>query len=231
MTNEDYLKWEPMLKKIAYKYRYNKLGLEVDDLIQIGAIGLLCCFDTYTESSGTSKLSYYYTCSEREILKEFTNLRRKKRCPKEKNLSLDAPIKSVSNGEAYIHEIVEDENVNIEFRVLDKMVVEEYKKEIDKVLEGIQKEILLLSLFSDKTDKEIAESFNIEYHRLKGMLYDAKRKLRTKSKPIRLRFLELQEASFDNYWISRRWDKYIRLKDEIYNLKRTLQKENRIKRS
>ena len=65
MTNQDYLQWEPMLKKIAYKYKNNKFGLEVDDLIQIATLGFIRGFQTYKKDYGYSELNYYYTCAER----------------------------------------------------------------------------------------------------------------------------------------------------------------------
>ena len=71
MTNQDYLQWEPMLKKIAYKYKNNKFGLEIDDLMQIATLGFINGFKTYKKDYNTSELNYYYTCAEREILKEF----------------------------------------------------------------------------------------------------------------------------------------------------------------
>ena len=79
MTNQDYLQWEPMLKRLARKYKNNKFNLDMEELIQIGALGLINVFDTYKDDKGTSRLSYYYTCVERYILKEFQGLGRAKR--------------------------------------------------------------------------------------------------------------------------------------------------------
>ena len=41
ITNEDYIKYEPMIYKIANRFKNNIYKLEVDDLVQIGAIGLI----------------------------------------------------------------------------------------------------------------------------------------------------------------------------------------------
>ena len=41
MTNQDYLQWEPMLKKLARKYKNNKFGIDMDELIQIEALALI----------------------------------------------------------------------------------------------------------------------------------------------------------------------------------------------
>ena len=55
MTNQEYLKWEPMLKKIARKYKNNKFGIDKEELIQIGAIALINVFDTYDGAKGASE--------------------------------------------------------------------------------------------------------------------------------------------------------------------------------
>ena len=50
MTNQEYLKWELMLKKIARKYKNNKFGIDMEELVQIGALALINVFDTYDET-------------------------------------------------------------------------------------------------------------------------------------------------------------------------------------
>ena len=58
MTNQEYLKWELMLKKIARKYKNNKFGIDMEELVQIGALALINVFDTYDETKGASELTY-----------------------------------------------------------------------------------------------------------------------------------------------------------------------------
>lgn len=226
MDNKDYLQWEPMLKKLAYKYRNNKVGLEIEDLIQIAAIGLLESFDTYKEGAGASKLTYYYTCSEREIKKEIKSLRCDKRYSKVKTVSLDAPV--IDEDDAYISDIIPDAKINTEASVIEEITIENYKYEIERFLEGEQKEVFLLRVFSEKSDPEIANYLNIKYKRVRHIFVDARRKLIRKSKLIKLRFFELQEAKSNN-WSSHNWARSIQYKTEIENLKKAIKRENKDK--
>lgn len=223
MTNQDYLQWEPMLKKLARKYKNNKFGIDMDELIQIEALALINVFDTYKDDKGTSKLSYYYTCVERYILKEFQSLGRAKRfC--NNLISLNKPIND--NDDIYMEEIIPDEDINVEKMALDTLIIKEYIDEINKVLKGNQRDIVILKIFDDKTDKEIADILNIKIDKISKAYSDARNKLVRKSNLIRLRFFELEKSKV-NSWKSTNWDKDIYYENEIENLKRALKRENR----
>lgn len=223
MTNQDYLQWEPMLKKLARKYKNNKFGIDMDELIQIEALALINVFDTYKDDKRTSKLSYYYTCVERYILKEFQSLGRAKRfC--NNLISLNKPIND--NDDIYMEEIIPDEDINVEKMALDTLIIKEYIDEINKVLKGNQRDIVILKIFDDKTDKEIADILNIKIDKISKAYSDARNKLVRKSNLIRLRFFELEKSKV-NSWKSTNWDKDIYYENEIENLKRALKRENR----
>lgn len=223
MTNQDYLQWEPMLKKLARKYKNNKFGIDMDELIQIEALALINVFDTYKDDKGTSKLSYYYTCVERYILKEFQSLGRAKRfC--NNLISLNKPIND--NDDIYMEEIIPDEDINVEKMALDTLIIKEYIDEINKVLKGNQRDIVILKIFDDKTDKEIADILNIKIDKISKAYSDTRNKLVRKSNLIRLRFFELEKSKV-NSWKSTNWDKDIYYENEIENLKRALKRENR----
>lgn len=224
MTNQDYLQWEPMLKRLARKYKNNKFNLDMEELIQIGALGLINVFDTYKDDKGTSRLSYYYTCVERYILKEFQGLGRAKRfC--NNLISLNKQINNTDD-EIYLEETVSDENINVENTALDTLIIKEYIDEIDKVLKGNQRDIIFLKIFDDKTDNEIADILNIKVNKVSKTYSEARNKLVRKSNLIRLRFFELERSKV-NSWKSTDWDKDIYYENKIESLRRELEKENR----
>ena len=226
MTNQEYLKWEPMLKKLARKYKNNKFGIDMEELVQIGAMALINVFDKYQDDKGASELSYYYTCVERYILREFQNLGRARRfC--ENSISLNKPINN-DNDDIYMDEIVPDKAINIEKAVLDTLIIKDYISEINRVLNGNQKDIILLKIFDDKTDKEIADEIEIEIKKVSKIYSSAKDKLIRKSNLIRLKYFELQRSKVDN-WKSKNWDTDIYYENEIENLKRAIKRENRDK--
>lgn len=225
MTNQEYLKWELMLKKIARKYKNNKFGIDMEELVQIGALALINVFDTYDETKGASELTYYYTCVEKYILREFQNLGRAKRFCNH-SISLNRPINN--DDDTYLDEIIPDRTINIEKTVLDTLIIKDYISEINRVLNGNQRDIILFKIFDDKSDKEIADILEIEITKVSQIYYKAKDKLIRKSNLIRLKFFELERSKL-NKWKSTYWNEAIYYETEIENLKRAIRRENKDK--
>lgn len=226
MTNQEYEKWEPMLKKIARKYKNNKFGIDMEELVQIGALALINVFDTYDETKGASELTYYYTCVEKYILREFQNLGRAKRFCNH-SISLNRPINN--DDDTYLDEIIPDRTINIEKTVIDTLIISEYITEINRVLNGNQRKIFVFKIFDKKTDKEISDILNIKITKVSKLFYLAKDKLVRKSNKIRLKYFELQRSKVDN-WKSINWNKDIYYENEIENLKIAIRRENKDKK-
>lgn len=69
ITNEDYIKYEPMIYKISNKFKNNIHRLEIDDLVQIGSIGFIRGFNTYDETKDCKKDTWLYLSIKRSILR------------------------------------------------------------------------------------------------------------------------------------------------------------------
>ena len=76
MTENEYKQYEPMLIKISNKFKNNIYGVDMDDIRQIGILGMIRAFDTYQDDKGASFNTYIYNCIEWSIGKEFRNLKR-----------------------------------------------------------------------------------------------------------------------------------------------------------
>ena len=81
-----------LVAHIAKKYRAP--GRDTDDLIQIGAIGLIKAVDTYTPARGRSLAAYAGRCIENEILMALRSERRRRG-----DVSLEEPIGRDADGE------------------------------------------------------------------------------------------------------------------------------------
>lgn len=200
MTNEEYLQWEPLIKKIAYKYRNNIFKIEIDDLIQIGAIGLMYAFEHYQEDRGASFQTYAYDCIERKIFREFDNMKRIKRQADYNSTSFDAPING--DGDLYLEDIISDDNVNVEATVVNKLMIEKYKEEINIVLTGREKDIVYRTLFENIRFVDIAKEYGIHHSRVHEIQTKGFRNLRHKSPMIRERWLKMKEQELENKLIS-----------------------------
>lgn len=200
MTNEEYLKWEPLIKKIAYKYRNNIYKIEIDDLIQIGAIGLMYAFEHYKDDRGASFQTFAYDCIERTIFREFDNMKRIKRQADYKSTSFDAPINA--DGDLYLEEVISDDNVNVEATVINKLIIEKYKEEINLVLTGKEKDIVYKTLFEDIKFIDLAKEYGIHHSRVHDIQKRGFRNLKNKSPMIRDRWLKMKEEELENKLIS-----------------------------
>lgn len=201
ITNEDYLKYEPMIKKIANKYKNNIYKLDIEDLKQIGAIGLIKGFNTYDNTKECKIDTWLYSSIKRAILREFYNLNRIKRQSLINSISIDTPIGATEDN-ITIADTIEDTNINVSYEAIDNIVEAEYKKEVDLILYGLEHKIAYDYLFKDKSLTEISNINNIKYNKAKNIRDKAFKCLIIKSKFIRNRYLEVKEASTEDNIIS-----------------------------
>ena len=195
MTNEDYAQWEPLVNKIAYKYRNNVFGLEIDDLMQIGAMGLMYGFDSYKEDGRASKKTYFYNCIEWRILNEFNNLKRAKRFCLDK-VSLDTPLNDEED--ISLSDTIADDKVNVEKLALDTAIIKEYIDEINKTLKGKEREVILYILFNDLTYNEIALALDIKSSQIQNIYNNARRKLIQRNAYFKIKWLEYNFSLYVN---------------------------------
>lgn len=200
MTNEEYLQWEPLVKKIAYKYRNNIYKIEIDDLMQIGAMGLMYAFEHYQDDRGASFQTFAYDCIERRIFREFDNMKRMKRQADYKSTSFDAPINA--DGDLYLEEVISDDNVNVEAAVINKLMIEKYKEEINIVLTGRERDIVYRTLFKDVKFIDLAKEYGIHHSRVHDIQRRGFRNLKHKSTMIRDRWLKMKSEELENKLIS-----------------------------
>ncbi|WP_338659682.1 sigma-70 family RNA polymerase sigma factor [Paraclostridium sordellii] len=197
MTNEDYMQWIPLIKKIAWKYRNNIYRLELEDLEQIGSIGLIHGFNTYDENRGMVLQNWLYNCVKRTILREFHSLNRIKRQVISNSISIDTPVGGVDD-DLTIADIIEDVNINTSKEALENVMIEAYKGEVNIILDGLEHEVAYETLFNDKNLQEVATSKGLEYSKVKNIQYRAFRELRFKSRLIRSKYMELKEQEEEN---------------------------------
>ncbi len=199
MTNEEYMQWRPLIKKVAWKYRNNIFKIELEDLEQIASIGLFKGFENYNDSRGASLKTWLYSSAERAILREFTDMKRIKRQSDYESISLNIPI---GEDDAYLEEIIPDNSINIENDVADRLLIDSYKGEVESCLFGREREVVYKTLFQDKTYAELAREYNITGQRVKDIQRSGFRNLKHKSKMIRDKWMELKEIDWEKNIIS-----------------------------
>ena len=146
-------KYEPLISSFASKmYRYCKnSGLELNDLIQEGRLGLNLAINNYNYTKNTKFYTYAKMCIERNIITLAVQSKRLKHKCLNESISLE-----VSEDEKYkINSFVADKRLNPEQQVLDYEIVKEMADKIKDVLTDFEAKVFELKLASF-TYREIA---------------------------------------------------------------------------
>lgn len=120
--------------------KYNNIGIDIEDLISIGTIGLIKGISTFDMGRGTRLATYAARCIENEIL---MTLRSNKRTSSE--ISIQEPIGIDKEGnEISLLDILGTDIDDITDEVYIKIQINKLNKAIDKVLKDREKIIIQL---------------------------------------------------------------------------------------
>ena len=199
MTDKEYLQYEPMLIKISNKFKNNPYGVDIEDIKQIGTLGMIRAFDTYQDDKGMSFNTYIYNCISWSIGKEFHNL---KRIHSQYTFtSLDHEIDEDTN----MYDIVPNSSVNVEYKVLEYMTLQEYIQEFRSILEPIKAEIFIDKYVNDLQIKYIADKYNKKESAINNIFRQSRMELIRKSFRIRKefdRYMKQRKESREDLYIN-----------------------------
>ncbi|MBR3882632.1 MAG: RNA polymerase sporulation sigma factor SigK [Clostridia bacterium] len=141
--------------------KYSSTGVEIDDLISIGSIGLIKGINSFNPDKSIKIATYAAKCIENEILMYLRS--NKKRMG---DVYLNEPIgKDKDDNEITLQEILENDSKNIEDEVDLKIKTKLLNEKMKVVLKKREKEILELRFGlngkNSKTQSEIAKMYNI----------------------------------------------------------------------
>ena len=161
--------------------KYDNTGLDLEDLVSIGTIGLIKGVNTYKLDKDIKLATYVSRCIDNEILMFLRkNKKRKSEVSFEDSLSYDA-----EGNELHLEDILgTDKNVitkKIEDKELEKLLYEEIN-----YLKPRDREIMILRYglynFQDLTQKEIAEKLGISQSYISRIEKKVIKKLKSLSK-------------------------------------------------
>jgi RNA polymerase sporulation-specific sigma factor len=145
--------------------RIRSIGLDGDDIIQEGLIGLLRAFDTYDSSKGVSFSTYAITCIDNGIS---TALRRASR-KKDQPLNLSVELTDTQPAEALTHDP--------EAMAIRRAELEEIAGRIQKDLSKLERQVLSLYL-EGYSYSAMAEMLHATEKAVDNALQRARRKLK-----------------------------------------------------
>lgn len=155
MSNDEYLKWQGLLYKVAKRYVGINSLYDIDDLIQIGAIGLAKGLETYESESGIPIMNYLANNISWTIYKEIN-----KKKSIQNTISIYTPIGDEEEG-TILEDILQDNNVDVEEEIENRLMVQVYRNEIEKYLDEKKANIMILKYFYNMTNSYIEKTMNI----------------------------------------------------------------------
>ena len=120
--------------------KYHSRGRDIDDLIQIGSIGLVKAVNTYTPSRGRSLASYAGRCIENEILMSIRAERKRRG-----DVSLEEPIGVDRDGnEITVGDVLGTDEEQVFGEVFDRISAEGLRTLVDSVLDARERGVIIL---------------------------------------------------------------------------------------
>ncbi len=152
---------EHNLRLVAHVIKkYYSVGVDQDDLISIGTIGLIKAVSTFNADKGIRLATYAARCIDNEILMYF---RANKKT--EKDVYFSDPIDSDKDGNALTLMDVIADDVNIADDIDTKLKIDKLKVLIETRLDEREKEIVKMrygiSGYTEMTQKMVAKKLNI----------------------------------------------------------------------
>lgn len=151
-----YEKYKPLINKVAnklYKKYCINSGLEVNDLIQEGMLGLNNAINHYSENKDTLFYTYAKTCIERKMISSVIGANRQKHKILNDSISFEIDI---NDDNLSLEAVFGDSEYNPENILLDIESREEFMKKVNNILTDFELKVLQLKM--DGFDyKEIAE--------------------------------------------------------------------------
>lgn len=177
ITDEDIKQWKPLVCKIANRYIYNPYKLDIDDIEQIGCIGLLRGLNTFDESKNIKLKTYLFHCIKWAIDKEIEYHKKLKRVSNYNTSSLDIPVGE--DNETTLGELIEDTGLRVEEDVIQSILMDRYRKEIMKTLQDPKDRLFaILLLIHDLSIENIANRLNLNLDIARKKNKSIKEKLR-----------------------------------------------------
>lgn len=172
-----YTKYKPLIVSISKKLYpgFKNTGVEMNDLIQEGMLGLNQAVLNFKESKDNTFYTFAKTCIERKILSLLVSTKRQKHKILNESISLDFQDK---DGEAVsLEEIIGNNTFDPEKVILDTELEEELMNKILEGLTELEEKVFILKI-NNFNYNEIAEILDTTPKKIDNTLQRIKTKIR-----------------------------------------------------
>ena len=173
---------ERNLRLVAYiARRFENTGINIEDLISIGTIGLIKAVNTYRSDKNIKLATYASRCIENEILMHL-----RKTAPQKSEVSFDEPLNTDWDGNELLLSDILGTDEDLIMKPIEDDVDRRLLMDAVNTLSAREKEIITLRFGlggqEEKTQKEVADRMGISQSYISRLekrvkkRYDAKRK-------------------------------------------------------
>lgn len=179
-NNEDAIniihkKYEPIVINMAKEYfsSNTNLGLEINDLIQEGRLGLNNAINTYSDTKETLFFTYALTCIEKKMQTALVTAKRNKNKILNESVSIEKMTTDIQVD--YLKSLSDYNTSNPENVVINKLAQNDLIEEIKDNLTALEREVFALKIRGFEY-KEIASKL----HKEPKQIDNALQRIRTK---------------------------------------------------
>lgn len=172
----DYIitKYQPFVRLKARSYFLT--GGDREDIVQEGMIGLYKAIRDFKEDRLSSFKAFAELCITRQIITAIKTATRQKHIPLNTSVSLDKPVYDEESDRTLMDVIAGPALDDPEDLVIHKEDFSKMEEEMNKVLSGLEKEVLALYL-EGQSYQEISDELNRQVKSVDNALQRIKRKL------------------------------------------------------
>ncbi|QTD39862.1 RNA polymerase sporulation sigma factor SigH [Sporosarcina sp. Te-1] len=167
-------KYQPFVRMKARSYFM--MGGDREDIIQEGMIGLYKAIRDFKGDRLSSFKAFAELCITRQIITAIKTATRQKHIPLNTSVSLDKPVFDEESDRTLLDVIAGSELDDPEDLMIHKEDFSLMEEEINKVLSGLEKQVLMLYL-EGQTYQEISDELNRQVKSVDNALQRIKRKL------------------------------------------------------
>ena len=145
--------YEPMMKSVIKKYLgyANKVGLDYDDLFQEASMAVLRAEKSYKDNKGMKMETWIYNNIDWRMQRILETNKKY-----EKIISINSTIESGEGDTIELLSLLADD-LDLQEEIEDKLMLQTYKKEIEKYLDANKSNICILRWFEDMSYEYITK--------------------------------------------------------------------------
>ena len=150
-------------------------GLDREDVIQEGLVGLYKAIRDYREDRSASFRGFAQLCIHRQLISAIKRANRQKHIPLNSSTSIDRSI-DFNEGSRSYKEIIPNNDRDLEDRYIYKEQLNILFKVLDETLTNLEKEVFLQYL-ENRSYQEISKNLNVNIKTVDNALQRARKKI------------------------------------------------------